>query len=110
MLASSMLDLVVYQEAGGKRPFQVWFDGLERAAGAKVATAIQRMASGNLSDAKSVGAGVMERRIDWGPGYRIYFGRDGDRLIVLLGGGTKKRQQQDIEEALSRWTDYKRRK
>ena len=61
------------------------------------------------ADVKSVGAGVMERRIDWGPGYRVYFGRDGDRLIVLLGGGTKKRQQ-DIEEALTRWTDYKRRK
>lgn len=110
MLASDMLDLVVYQETGGKRPFQVWFDGLDRVAAAKVTTVMQRMASSNLSDVKSVGAGVMERRIDWGPGYRIYFGRDGDRLIVLLGGGTKKRQQQDIEEALIRWTDYKRRK
>jgi len=105
-----MLDLVVYQSVGGKRPFQVWFDGLDRVAAAKVTTAMQRMASGNLSEVKSVGAGVMERRIDWGPGYRLYFGRDGDRLIVLLGGGTKKRQQQDIEEALSRWMDYKRRK
>ena len=49
-------------------------------------------------------------RLDFGPGYRIYFGRDGHDLVILLGGGTKRRQQQDIEAALDRWTDYKRRK
>lgn len=59
---------------------------------------------------KGVGAGVLEYRIDFGPGYRIYFGRDGDQLVLLLGGGTKKRQQNDIEAARSRWGDYKRRR
>jgi len=59
---------------------------------------------------KGVGSGVLEFRIDFGPGYRIYFGKDGERLVILLGGGTKKRQQQDIETALARWQDYKRRK
>ena len=57
------------------------------------------MGRGIVSDAKSVGAGVLEYRIDSGPGYRIYFGRDGESLIVLLGGGTKRRQQADIERA-----------
>lgn len=68
------------------------------------------MKRGNLGDSKAVGDGVLERRIDYGPGYRIYFGRDGDRVVVLLGGGTKKRQAKDIEDARARWSDYKQRK
>jgi putative addiction module killer protein len=105
-----MVEIVIYQEVDGDQPFTAWFDELERAAAGKVTAAIQRMAAGNFGDVKSVGGGVQERRIDWGPGYRVYFGRDSDRIVVLLGGGTKKRQQQDIEDALSRWTDYKRRR
>jgi len=66
--------------------------------------------SGNLSSVKSVGGGVYESRINFGPGYRIYFGRDGDTVVVLLGGGTKHRQRNDIAHALKRWTDYKQRK
>ena len=68
------------------------------------------MEAGNLSGVRGVGGGVLERRIDVGPGYRVYFGRDGDALIVLLVGGTKKRQQTDIEDARSLWQEYKRRK
>jgi putative addiction module killer protein len=68
------------------------------------------MAAGNLSNAKPVGRGVLEYRIDYGPGCRIYFGRHGDRLIILLAGGTKQRQRADIELATSYWLDYKRRK
>jgi putative addiction module killer protein len=59
---------------------------------------------------KGVGGGVHEYRLDFGPGYRIYFGKDGDLLVILLGGGTKKRQQRDIEDAIARWQDYKKRK
>ena len=73
-------------------------------------TALVRMESGNLTNSKSVGAGVLECRIDFGPGYRIYFGRDGDDLIILLGGGTKTRQQKDINMAQDLWQEYKRRK
>ncbi len=69
-----------------------------------------RIQQGNFSNAKGVGASVYEYRIDFGPGYRIYFGKDGDRLVILVGGGTKKRQQEDINTALVRWQDYKRRK
>ena len=68
------------------------------------------MRLGNLSNAKGVGSGVQEYRIDFGPGYRIYFGRDGEMLVILLAGGTKKRQQADIATAQARWADYKRRK
>ncbi len=66
--------------------------------------------TGNFSNAKSVGAGVYERRINFGPGYRVYFGKDGELIVILLGGGTKQRQQNDISLALDRWEDYKQRK
>lgn len=94
----------------GRSPFVLWFDGLDSMAAVKVTTAITRMSLGNFSNAKGVGEGVLEYRIDYGPGYRIYFGRDGDRLVILLAGGTKKRQQADIKTALARWAEYKRRK
>jgi putative addiction module killer protein len=81
----------------------------ERAA-VKVTTALERIADGNLSNVKPVGAGVLEYRIDFGPGYRPYFGRDGDRLVILVGGGTKKRQQADINAAKAHWADYNRRR
>ena len=76
----------------------------------KVAAALARIEQGNFSNAKSVGSGVHEYRIDFGPGYRIYFGKDGERLVILVGGGTKKRQQADIIVALARWQDYQKRK
>lgn len=66
--------------------------------------------SASLSNVKGVGAGVYEYRLDFGPGYWIYFGKDGDRLVILLAGGTKKRQQADIKAAKANWQDYKRRK
>lgn len=73
----------------------------------RISIALNRLSKGNVSNVKSMGGGVGELRIDFGPGYRVYFGRRGDQLIILLGGGTKKRQQRDITEAISRWADYK---
>jgi putative addiction module killer protein len=99
-----------YLAAGGGCPYREWFDGLNAEAAAKVAVAVTRMAQGNLSNVKSVGKGVQEYVIDFGPGYRIYLGRDGMELIILLGGGTKKGQQGDIAEAQKLWDDYKERK
>ncbi len=75
-----------------------------------MAIALTRIAQGNLSSTKGVGKGVLEYKIDFGPGYRIYFGKDGERLVILIGGGTKKRQGNDIEAAQVCWADYKRRK
>ncbi len=99
-----------YIAADGGRPFVEWFDSLEANAAAKVTAALTRMSEGNLSHVKSVGDGTLEYRINYGPGYRLYFGRDGDTLIILLAGGTKRRQQRDIEQAISLWADYRRRK
>jgi putative addiction module killer protein len=105
-----MLEISEYVAADGRSPFRRWFDQLDATAAAKVAVALVRVEQGNLSNVKGVGAGVLEYRIDFGPGYRVYFGRDGDRLIILLGGGSKKRQEQDIALAKTRWADYRRRK
>jgi putative addiction module killer protein len=104
------VQIVEYLDENGASPFARWFDGLDANAASKITVALARMEQGNLSNAKSVGAGVLEWRIDFGPGYRVYFGRDGDQLIILLGGGVKKRQDHDIATALMRWQDYKRRK
>jgi len=79
-------------------------------AAAKVTAAIIRMEQGNFSNVKGVGSAVFEYVLNFGPGYRIYFGKDGDQIIILLGGGTKTRQQRDIKLAIERWQDYKRRK
>ena len=107
MLRLIMLKLFEYVRTDGSCPFAEWFAGLNKEAAAKVAIALQRMETGNLGDHKSVGQGVSERRINYGPGYRIYFGRDGDTLIVLVGGGTKARQSRDITKAQQTWAEYK---
>ena len=104
------MEIREYLDGAGSSPFGVWFGSLDAQAAAKVATALIRMENGNLSDVKSVGGGVAEYRIHWGAGYRIYFGRDGGELVILLAGGTKRRQQRDIEDARMRWADYKQRK
>lgn len=101
--------VIEYTDADGKSPFGAWFSVLDPYAAAKVTVALTRMELGNLSNVKAVGGGVLEYRIDWGPGYRIYFGRYGNKWIVLLAGGTKRRQQQDIAQAFGLWQDYKRR-
>ena len=98
-----------YVQADGSNPYRAWFDGLPAQAAAKAAVAALRMEQGNTSRIKWIGA-IGEYRIDWGPGYRIYLGKDGDTLIILLGGGTKQRQQADIERAKLMWAEYKARK
>lgn len=99
-----------YLDEAGRSPFGRWFEDLDATAAAKVTTALARIEQGNFSRAKGVGDGVCESTIDFGPGYRVYFGKDGDTLVILLGGGTKKRQPRDIALAHERWADYKQRK
>ena len=84
-----MLDIRYYVAASGEEPFAEWFATLDGVAGARIARAVARMEQGNLSNVKSVGEGVLEYRIDFGPGYRIYFGRHGETIVVLLTGGPK---------------------
>ena len=110
MLPITEITLLEYEDEDGDSPFSDWFDDLGPAPAARVTMALARMEHGNFGDTKSVGDGVMERRITFGPGYRIYFGRDGATLVILLGGGSKQRQDRDIEKAKWRWDDYQRRK
>jgi putative addiction module killer protein len=105
-----VLEIRYYVAASGEGSFAEWFAELDPAASAKIVRALARIEQGNLSNVKSVGEGVLEYRIDFGPGYRIYFGRDGETIIVLLTGGTKKRQQRDIDAAQACWQEYKRSK
>lgn len=99
-----------YLDDGGTSPFARWFGQLDAGAAARVTVALMRLERGATSNVKGVGDGVQEFRIDSGPGYRIYFGRDGMRLAILLGGGTKRRQDADIARAKAHWADYKMRK
>ncbi len=106
---SNALTVVEYVREHGSNPYRTWFDSLHAQAAAKVATAVLRLELGNTSSVKWIGT-IGEYRIDWGPGYRIYLAKDGDALIILLGGGTKQRQQADIERAKAMWAEYKARK
>lgn len=105
-----MLEVREYLDEDGTSPFADWFTGLDATAAAKITVVLARIGQGNLSNVKGVGEGVLEYKLDFGPGYRVYFGRDGDVLVILLAGGTKKRQQQDIAAAQARWAAYKRRR
>ena len=101
--------ILEYLDRQLRSPFALWFEGLNAPAAAKVTAAIYQMAAGNWSNVKGVGHGVFERKIDFGPGYRLYFGKDGETMVILLGGSTKQRQDQVIKAARERWADYRRR-
>jgi len=98
-----------YLGADGTNPYKAWFDSLDVQAAAKVVTAKLRLELGNTSSVKWFD-GIGEYVIDWGPGYRIYLARDGETLIILFGGGTKRGQQRDIDRAKSLHGEYKSRK
>jgi putative addiction module killer protein len=110
VLPSAVLEVRYDITEDGRAPFANRFAELASAARAKVAAAIARLEQGNLSNVKPVGAGVLEYRINFGPGYRVYFGRDGEVLVIVLTGGTKNRQQRDIETAIALWDAHERRK
>ncbi len=105
-----MVDIREYLDRGGRSPFGEWRGKLNTEARRKVTTALYRVGLGNFSHVKGVGAGVFECKLNFGPGYRVYFGKDGEQIVILLGGGTKQRQQNDISLALVRWEEYKQRK
>jgi len=101
--------VVEYVRADGTVPYRRWFDSLDAQVAAKVAVASVRLSMGNASNVKWF-EGIGEYRIDWGPGYRVYLAKDGEALILLLGGGTKKKQKADIERAKELHAEYKTRK
>ncbi len=102
--------VVYYETSTGKQPFRAWFHALkDREARNRIDVRIRRVSLGNLGYCHSVGGGVVELKIDYGPGYRVYFGIMGNRLVVLLLAGDKKTQQKDIKLAIEYWKEYRRR-
>ena len=105
-----MFEVREYLDGRDRSPFGRWFDQLDKTAAAKVTIGITRLALGNFSNVKNLAGGVFEFQIDFGPGCRIYFGKDGKTVIILLGGGSKKQQSKDIQDEKVRWNDYQERK
>ena len=104
------IELRYYQTAAGEQPFVEWLRGLkDRQARTRIEARIARVAVGNFGDAGPVGEGVLELRIDWGPGYRVYYGMVGKACVLLLCGGDKRRQSSDIKRAIDYLKDFKER-
>lgn len=100
-------ELLTYETEDGKCPFDEWLTGLKDVSGrAIIRKRLNRVRLGNLGNSRSLGGGVWELKIDFGPGYRVYYGEDGPRIVVLLVGGDKGSQSKDIESAKEYWEDY----
>lgn len=104
-----MFEIREFIEAGHS-PFADWFNSLDAVTAARVDKYVRRLEMGNFGSAKALQDGVLELKLDFGPGYRVYFGRDGKTIIILLGGGSKRRQSADIAAAIGRWKQYKQSK
>jgi putative addiction module killer protein len=103
--------LEYYLTDSGEKPFKEWLDGLKDiTARQKVRIRLDRVRLGNLGKNRSVGEGIYELKIDYGPGYRVYYGLDKKTVVLLLLGGDKSSQKKDITQARSYWEDHKRRK
>lgn len=100
-------ELREYNSETGHSPFAEWFDALDAVTADRVDRYLRRLEAGNFGAAKSLGEGVFELRLDFGPGYRVYYARNGKTIILLLGGGSKRRQDADIAAAVERWKRYK---
>ncbi len=101
-------ELRLYETSSGACPFEDWLDALRDARGrARIRVRLDRIEQGNLGDCKSVGEGVRELRIDFGPGYRVYFAEDGPVIVLLLIGGNKSTQAKDIKTAKKYWNEYR---
>lgn len=106
-MESTPRELLIYETAEGRSPFDDWIDGLRDVTGrALIRKRLNRVRTGNLGNTRSLGDGVWELKIDFGPGYRVYFGEDGPKIVVLLVGGDKGSQDRDIQKAKDYWEDY----
>lgn len=102
--------IAIYETEYGQRPFKRWIDSLkDKVTKARINARILRVEDGNFGNSKAIGAGVSELKIDFGPGFRVYYGLDGDKVVVLLIGGDKSTQDKDIRLAQDYWADYLRR-
>ena len=107
-------ELQNYLTLTGENPVESWFMSLDAQTAQRIHRSLDQLKQGNFIGCKPIAdakvKGVRERRIDFGPGYRVYFGRDGEKLVILLTGGNKKSQKRDVSKALEYWKDYKARK
>ncbi len=100
-------DVIVYATKSGKEPYTQWIKELKDISTAtRIMKRVGRLSLGNMGDYKSLGGGIFELRLDFGSGYRVYFGRDGEKIIVLLCAGSKRTQAQDIKKARAYWAQY----
>jgi putative addiction module killer protein len=99
------IEVELYALPSGKEPYAEWESSLSRDVQAIATTRLARLRSGNFGDSKSVGSGIYELRIQYGPGYRIYYGKKGKRIVILLCGGDKSTQKKDIKKAKIFWED-----
>jgi putative addiction module killer protein len=106
LVMSKMIEFTEYIDANGKSPFAKWFDALDAVAAAKVRVYMTRVELGNYSNVEPIGAGLSEIKIDLGPGYRVYFRKEREILLLLLGGSNKKGQQKAINAAKLAWKKY----
>ena len=107
---ASIIEIRHYQSAEGGQPFTQWLQDLrDQQARARIRIRLNRLSLGNFGDCEPVGGGVVELRIDWGPGYRVYCARLGQLIVLLLCGGDKRTQKKDIERAKDYFEDYKAR-
>ena len=103
----TQIEILEYLTESGQNPFRKWLEGLrDRQARAKIRVRLNRIRLGNFGDSKSVGGGVNELRIPYGPGYRVYFGHKGNEVVILLYGGHNKTKSKDIAFAQEYWDDY----
>jgi putative addiction module killer protein len=104
------IQLLEYITEDGDNPFHRWLKSLkDRAARARIRVRLNRLRLGSFGDCKPVGKGVNEMRVDYGPGYRVYYGKSKTTIVILLCGGSKKSQSTDIQLAQAYWADFKRR-
>jgi putative addiction module killer protein len=110
MREATAIELEIYVTEEGRAPFTEWLDSLRDSRGrVKIRTRLNRIRLGNFGDSTSVGEGVEELRVDFGPGYRVYYGQAGVKVVLLLCGGDKSTQTQDILQAKRYWKDYQKR-
>jgi putative addiction module killer protein len=106
----AVIELRNYVDARGRSPFERWLERLDTDTAARIIVALSRLELGNTSRIKSLGGGLHEFKIDFGPGYRVYFGYEGRTIVILLAGGTKRGQDDDIARAKACWKDYRARR
>lgn len=110
IMENNPVEVFVYEEESGKEPFTEWVKSCDNTLRAKIFSRLDRVEQGNFGDCKPVGDKIFELRIHFGPGYRVYFGKIKDVIILLLAGGKKSSQKQDIKIAKNYWLEFQRRK